>query len=366
MAAVFAAWRRRILGGVGDIAVRTVVLGSVATVVLMFLIVARFNDWSAFRVVAAIIPGASAIRAGGRFGVVASGFLVAAAAIGIDRGLRSLSFPWRSLLYAVMVMCLLEQVNFISSADISRSEELQRLAVVPSPPETCRCFFIAPQANRPLYAQQIDAMLISQMTGIPTINGYSAAFRPGWDLGEVGDSLYSLRAWQWADLHGITEGLFEYKVAERQWLPAEPSWNTYSWGAKLDFSDQSPNAKPYMIQGWSEPEDWGVWSVGVKAVVGFIAPPPTGDMVLELGDVCVFARQPVDVVVNGKAVYHFSSFDSAKSVSIPVTKAILTKRSQITIEFLTPQSTTPLSHGINDDTRLLGIGLRTLALMPKQ
>jgi hypothetical protein len=367
MITAFAAWRRRILGGVDDIAVRTGILGSVAAVALMFLITAGFNDWSAFKVVAAIIPGASAIRVGGRFGVVASGFLVAAAAIGIDRGLRSLSFPRRLLLYALMVVCLLEQVNFVSPANISRSEELQRLAVVPSPPETCRCFFIAPQADRPLIAQQIDAMLISQMTGTPTLNGSSGVLPQGWDLGEVGDRAYSLRAWQWAYLYGIAEGLFEYNVAERQWLAVEPPWITYSWGTKLDFSTQSPNLKPFMIQGWDGPEDWGAWSVGVKAVVGFIAPKPTEDMILELGDFRIYAGQPVDVVVNGEAVYHFSNFDSAKSISISVTKAILAKKSPIIIEFLTPQSTTPLSasNGINPDTKLLGVALRTLALMPE-
>jgi len=367
MTTTFAAWLRRILGGAGDIAVRTWILGSVAAVALMFLITASFNDWSAFGVVAAIIPGASAIRVGGRFGVVASGFLVAAAAIGVDRGLRLLSFPRRLLLYALMAVCLLEQVNLGLPANISRSEELQRLAVVPSPPETCRCFFIAPQADRPSYAQQIDAMLISQMIGIPTINGSSGVIPPGWDL-EVGDQSYSLRAWQWAYLYGIAEGLFEYKVAERQWLAVEPPWITYSWGTKLDFSNQSPNPKPFMIQGWDGPRDWGAWSTGVKAVVGFIAPQPTEDMVLELGDFCAFAGQPVDVVVNGETVYHFSNFDSAKSTSIPVTKAILAKKSPIIIEFLTPQSTSPLSasHGINPDTRLLGIGLRTLTLTPKK
>lgn len=368
MGAFFAAWRRRILGGAGDIAVRTVVLGSVAAVALMFLITAKFNDWSAFSVVAAIIPGASAIRAGGRFGVVASGFLVAATAIGIDRGLRSLSFPWRLLLYALMAVCLLEQVNLVSSANLSRSEELQKLAAVPSPPETCRCFFIAPQADRPLYAQQTDAMLISQMTGIPTLNGYSRACPPGWALWRVNDQSYSLRAWQWADLNGVTEGLFEYKVAERQWLAVEPTWIAYSWGRKLDFSAQSLNATPYMIQGWSTPESWGVWSIGAKAVLKLSAHQPPEDMVLELCDFRAFAKQPVDVVVNGEAVYHFSDLDSAESVSIPVTKAILTRKSPITIEFLTPQSTTPLSasHGINPDPRQLGIGLRTLALMPKE
>jgi hypothetical protein len=123
-----------------------------------------------------------------------------------------------------------------------------------------------------------------------------------------------------------------------------------------------------MIQGWSTPESWGVWSVGAKAVLKLLAPQPNEDMVLELCDFRAFAKQPVDVVVNGEAVYHFSNLDSAESVSIPVTKAILTRKSPITIEFLTPQSTTPLSasHGINPDPRLLGIGLHTLALMPKE
>jgi hypothetical protein len=143
-----------------------------------------------------------------------------------------------------------------------------------------------------------------------------------------------------------------------------PVWTAYSWGTKLDFSAQSTNAEPYMIQGWSTPEDWGVWSVGEKAVVGFTATQPTEDMVLELGAPRIFAKQPVEVVVNGESVCHFFDFDSAKNISIPVTKAILTKKSPITIEFLTPQYSSPLSHGISDDARLLGIGLRSLTLMP--
>jgi hypothetical protein len=143
---------------------------------------------------------------------------------------------------------------------------------------------------------------------------------------------------------------------------------TLSRGTTLDFSTQSPDPKPFMIQGWFGPEDWGAWSMGVKAVVGFTAPQPSQDMVLELGDFRVFAGQPVDVVVNGEAVYHFSNFESAKSVSIPVAKAILAKKSPITIEFLTPQSTSPLSasQGISPDRRLLGVGLHTLALMPER
>jgi hypothetical protein len=158
----------------------------------------------------------------------------------------------------------------------------------------------------------------------------------------------------------------ECKVADRQRLAVESALITYSWGTRLDFSAQSPNGIAYMLEGWSTPEDWGVWSVGEKAVVGFLAPQPTEDMVLELGDLQVFAKQPVDIVVNGEVVYHFSNFVSAKSVAIPVTKVILAKKSPITIEFLTPQSTTPLSHGINGDTRLLGIGLHTLTLTPKK
>jgi hypothetical protein len=145
-----------------------------------------------------------------------------------------------------------------------------------------------------------------------------------------------------------------------------PWISDYSWGTKLDFSSQSPNAELYMIQGWSRPEDWGVWSIGAKAVVGFIAPQPTEDMVLELGEFRAYAGQPVDVVVNGEALYHFSNDDPVKSVSIPVAKALLAKKSPIIIEFLTPRSTSPLSRGLGDDGRLLGIGLHTLALMPQK
>lgn len=140
----------------------------------------------------------------------------------------------------------------------------------------------------------------------------------------------------------------------------------YKWGAKLNFSSRNLNDMLYLIQGWSNPEKWGVWSVGEKATVAFRAPEPSGDMALALGDLRFFAGQSVTLLVNGEAAYDFSNLDAVKEIVIPLSKTTLTKKSPITIEFLTPQSSSPLSLGIGMDTRKLGVGLGTLAIMPKE
>lgn len=227
MIVCLAAWRRRVLTESYEAALRTVVLASVPAVLLMFIIVSKFYHWSPFWIIIHTVPGASAIHVGARCGVIGSGFLVAAAAIGFDRGLRSPSLSWRLLVCSAIIICLLEQVNFDRLVTVSRSRESRWLAATPPPPESCRCFYIAPQEGRPIYAQQIDAMMISQKFGVPTLNGYSGNIPVGWLLWDISSPVYPLLAKEWAGIHSLTNGLFEYSVAKRQWLP-ETATQCYS------------------------------------------------------------------------------------------------------------------------------------------
>jgi hypothetical protein len=56
-------------------------------------------------------------------------------------------------------------------------------------------------------------MLVAQRIGIPTINGYSGNFPPGWNLYNVSDVNYEQNAHTWAAERGIEAGLCRFDMA---------------------------------------------------------------------------------------------------------------------------------------------------------
>lgn len=61
---------------------------------------------------------------------------------------------------------------------------------------------------------QIDAMLISAIRGVPTLNGYSGANPPGWGLYKVRSPLYEQYVWDWAKKSGLQAALFQLEIDE--------------------------------------------------------------------------------------------------------------------------------------------------------
>jgi hypothetical protein len=61
---------------------------------------------------------------------------------------------------------------------------------------------------------QIDAMLLSAVRGIPTLNGYSGANPPSWGLYKVRSPNYEQYVWDWAKRSGLQTSLFELEIDE--------------------------------------------------------------------------------------------------------------------------------------------------------
>jgi len=63
----------------------------------------------------------------------------------------------------------------------------------------CDVFYITADAKTPypVWELQLDAMLISSVRGVPTLNGYSGQSPKGWELWEVRDPAYKARVNQW-------------------------------------------------------------------------------------------------------------------------------------------------------------------------
>jgi hypothetical protein len=125
---------------------------------------------------------------------------------------------------ACAILIVVEQVNTEWPPTISRAARIAWLAAVPSAPPECRAFYLVPNAapvDKPGYEHQLDAMLLSQLRAIPTINGYSSWFPAGWDLEEPAKPSYPAAVRAWARDRAL-DGLCGLDPRRGLWTPGLP------------------------------------------------------------------------------------------------------------------------------------------------
>jgi len=118
----------------------------------------------------------------------------------------------RSSVVALMILGLLEQVNLSHSSSLSRVFERAHFNHVSAAPIDCRSFYIANEPGEPPTSVQIDAILVAQKIGIPTINGYSGNVPIGWNLLDSAAASYEQNARAWATHRGIAAGLCRFDM----------------------------------------------------------------------------------------------------------------------------------------------------------
>jgi hypothetical protein len=186
-----------------------------------------YRPWSA---VYALLPGASAIRYTYRSQLVANLFVALVAARGLE-GCWVLARARRSMMAAmaaVIVVLVVEQANVTWPPTSSRRGLMQWVAAIPELPVGCRVFYLVPGPEPhgyPGWIRQTDAMLLSQLRRIPTVNGYSTWFPDHWDLEEPESPSYPAALRDWATRHRI-DGLCGLDPARAAWttgLSPEPS-----------------------------------------------------------------------------------------------------------------------------------------------
>lgn len=209
---------------------RSFVIASVSVCVLFYLVTIKVHNFSLFQLLYMTVPGANAIRAGYRGMVVANLFAATAIGLTFDRTIRltwqnpGIAFRkgWLVILTAVLSLAALEQVNLGHPTTLSREFERQHFGALTRPPPQCRSFYVAPQAERQPYEVQIDAMMAALTLSIPTINGYSGLFPPGWDFYDTNAADYEQRARRWATDRAIADGLCRVDIESGSWTePAD-------------------------------------------------------------------------------------------------------------------------------------------------
>lgn len=137
-----------------------------------------------------------------------------------------------------------------------------------------------------------------------------------------------------------------------------------SVGQILTFNHQTRQ----LADGWAAPESWGTWSEGRQAHIVLRVQPPARLIVI---DALAFVQpgqpnQRVIVSLNGEQVLSTRLTQlQGNRLEIPITAAIhqrLKDDDRLNIELQLPDAISPRELGINDDSRIMGLGLKSLTV----
>lgn len=145
----------------------------------------------------------------------------------------------------------------------------------------------------------------------------------------------------------------------------------YRLGDRIDFS-RDGRGRFYAGAGWSDPEDWGRWSVNGEARIDMRIAKYTGrPLTLELiYGALVAPRQPCQTIVvwtNGhelsrQEVCLGGEGNVPRPYRYMLPAGLVSADGMLAIRIGTPDAVSPKYLGMNDDSRMLGVGLETLRL----
>ena len=361
---------------------RAIVIAAAIVPCTFFLFTIKVGNFSLFRLLYDVIPGAGVIRAGYRGMVVANLFAVVAIALCFDRFLLVIrrhnvwTLPVKLAVTAALVSSMIEQLNFAHPTVLSRSSEYSHLAKVGNPPSTCHSFYALDQSGYQPYEVQLDAALVALQKAIPTVNGYSGIFPTGWDLYDTKDPAYEHRVYKWASQRGVADNLCRLDAIQGIWTtPADPALMCLvktcvprlSFNAAHEFRlvfKQGGNAEEFANSHWNLAEAWGRWTSDRQASISFSLIPARNisfEMTLR-GLLSAHAPQQfVSIYANGCKVA--SATLGIRDAVVPavlsgtISKFCIKSDGIVVLEFDTDRASTPQEIALNSDQRHLGIGV---------
>ena len=139
-----------------------------------------------------------------------------------------------------------------------------------------------------------------------------------------------------------------------------------SVGSKLDFA-RGGNGTAYLIENWSQPEDWGVWSVGEGSSLVLPLEAELSDEIyaeLAFHAYATGMRDCPSVAIKVSSELAFEEKlcgghldGDRQSVTVDIPREAPEETGGVLIEFVTPDAKSPAESGESADTRRLGVGL---------
>ncbi len=188
------------------IAPRSTLCYALSTWLILVLLSLRVSDFSAWKLVVALVPAASAVRAIGRIETFLLIPLCVAAAVSLAM-LAELPRRWAGVMACVMSLLLMLENGATWTTVYAAEAHLGRVARVRSllQQQTRRCKTFYYLGAGPVIEDNIDAMWVSMETGVPTANGYSGNAPPAYrDLGLFeATTVHEVQISKWYQIHGV-------------------------------------------------------------------------------------------------------------------------------------------------------------------
>ena len=205
--------------------VRPLLLAALVLAATMFYAIGMkyWGGSSPWLLVYRLVPSANGFRAVARYVLVLALPMAIAFAVVVHLGMQKISAQPTALarwgLTTIMLVVLAFGVfeQFGHAPSFSRKAELARLRrLAAALHEGCEAFYAAASpVRRPIkYEYQIDAMLVSVMRRVPTLNGYSGHVPPGWSLREVEAPDYEERIAQWIARYHLSGPVCRLEIGE--------------------------------------------------------------------------------------------------------------------------------------------------------
>ena len=193
---------------------------------IFFMLGLQFRGHTLWKLVYLVVPGGRAIRAIARYVIVLAlpmaitfSFMVQ---LGIDaitqRQKAFIRVTLASALFLVVTLGLFEQLNSGEGQYYSiRAENARIDRLAAKLPEDCFAFYVVPAsgASEGEFGEQNsmhDAMLISIKRHVPTLNGRSAKYPPGWSLRKITATEYEDQVRQWIQRYHISGNVCRLEI----------------------------------------------------------------------------------------------------------------------------------------------------------
>lgn len=197
------------------------VIALAAATVVVWALALRIGDVSGWWLVYHLVPGAKAARAVTRIQI----FLAVPIVVVVVSMLSRLRVRHPAALAAVCLVLLAENANVLPPLGIARPAEVARLAAIGAPPVGCSFFFASSARPGALYGPDVDgryshnadAMLVAELTGLPTINGVASFAPPWWNLSFPAAPDYRARVAEHVARFGLAAPC-ELDLARARWV----------------------------------------------------------------------------------------------------------------------------------------------------
>ncbi|MCH8314214.1 MAG: hypothetical protein IID17_14665 [Nitrospinae bacterium] len=197
-------------------------------VLVCWVLVFNIDGIFLWKYVHRLVPGASAIRAVGRIQLLVNLPVIIIGLCGLvrlvtyARTVAKSSTKW--ILFALVgLLCvglLAEQYNLRNHSSLDVVDTWRETMAFPPPPAQCQVFYVAPPfpKNRlPWWKIQIDALMLAQRFGVPTVNGYNGQFPKGWGLMNVYAHNYESKVADWLLANGVKKTVCALKMGDKVW-----------------------------------------------------------------------------------------------------------------------------------------------------